>query len=105
MKKNRPGTFLSVICPPQKTDDLVQIVLSETSTLGVRVQQMDRVCLDRRWEDVETEFGKIRMKIGELNGKIINASPEYEDCKQAAEQCNVPVKKVYDTAVAVYLKK
>ena len=105
MKKNRPGTLLSVICPPQKTDDLVQIVLSETSTLGVRVQQMDRVCLDRRWEDVETEFGKIRMKIGELNGKIINASPEYEDCKQAAEQCNVPVKKVYDTAVAVYLKK
>jgi uncharacterized protein (TIGR00299 family) protein len=102
MKKNRPGTLLSVICAPDKTDDLTQVMLSETSTLGVRVQQMDRVCLNRRWEEVDTEFGRIKIKIGDLNGRVINASPEYEDCRQAAEKHNVPVKKVYDAALAGY---
>ncbi|HOM70740.1 MAG TPA: nickel pincer cofactor biosynthesis protein LarC [Armatimonadota bacterium] len=102
MKKNRPGTLLSVLCPFDKAHEFSEIVLKETSTLGVRITEWDRICLDRRWQEVETDYGRIRIKIGELGGKIINASPEYEDCKKAADAHNVPVKLVYDAAVAAY---
>jgi pyridinium-3,5-bisthiocarboxylic acid mononucleotide nickel chelatase len=102
MKKNRPGTLLSVLCSSDKVRELIEIVLSETSTLGVRLRQMERVCLNRRWEKVETPFGPVRIKIGELDGRIINGSPEYEDCKRAAESHHMPVKQVYDSAVAAF---
>jgi len=104
MKKNRPGTLLSVLCPPEGARAMAEILLSETSTLGVRMTPTDRICLGRRWEEVETEFGTIRIKIGELDGRVVNASPEYEDCRRAAEEHRVPVKQVYDAAVAAHLE-
>lgn len=103
MKKNRPGTLLSILCSPEITDLLVGIVLAETSTLGVRVHRADRVCLERCWEEVETKYGHIRIKIGKIGDKVVNASPEYEDCRQAAEKNGVPVKQVYDLALARYM--
>lgn len=102
MKKNRPGVLLSVLSPSERVNELSEIVIRETSTLGVRISEWDRLCLDRRWQEVETEFGTIKIKIGELNGQVINASPEYEDCKHAAEEHGVPVKRVYDAAVGRY---
>lgn len=102
MKKNRPGTLLSVISPADKVNELSQVVLRETSTLGVRISEKERLCLDRRWQEVQTEYGTIRIKIGELNGEQINASPEYDDCKRAADEHKVPVKRVYDAAVAAF---
>ena len=102
MKKNRPGALLSVISPPEAARSLAEILLSETSTLGVRVVQADRLCLARRFEEVETDFGAIRIKIGELDGRVVNAAPEYEDCRRAADDRGVPVKQVYDAAVAAY---
>lgn len=102
MKKNRPGTLLSVISSPEHEWKVIKTVLRETSTLGVRVQRMDRVCLDRRWEEMDTKFGSVRIKIGHINGEVINASPEYDDCKRAADKHNVPVKQVYDEAIAVF---
>ncbi|MDA8124351.1 MAG: nickel pincer cofactor biosynthesis protein LarC [Deltaproteobacteria bacterium] len=100
MKKNRPGTLLSVICDPKHADALVDVLLAETSTLGVRMSRWERVCLERRWEEVATEFGPVRIKVGERSGRMINASPEYEDCKQAAKERGVAIKQVHESALA-----
>ncbi|MCX5824818.1 MAG: nickel pincer cofactor biosynthesis protein LarC [Deltaproteobacteria bacterium] len=102
MKKNRPGTLLSVICDPVSAEPLAAVVLAETSTLGVRMSRWERVCLDRRWEEVITEFGTIRIKVGERDGKTITASPEYEDCKQAAAKHDVAIRQVYESAMVLY---
>ncbi|MBE0558067.1 MAG: nickel pincer cofactor biosynthesis protein LarC [Proteobacteria bacterium] len=102
MKKNRPGTLLSVICEPAGTEAIASVILAETSTLGVRISQWERICLERRWEEVATEFGKIRIKIGERDGRMITASPEYEDCKRAAAEYGVPARQVYESAVALH---
>ena len=102
MKKNRPGTLLSVICDPLRAESMTAVVLAETSTLGVRISRCERICLDRRWEEVVTEFGTIRIKIGERDGKELTASPEYEDCKKAAMAHQVAIRNVYENAVALY---
>ncbi len=102
MKKNRPGTLLSVICEPAGTDAIANLILAETSTLGVRISRWERICLERRWEEVATEFGKIRIKIGEREGKVITTSPEYEDCKRAAAEHGVPIRYVYESAAALH---
>jgi uncharacterized protein (TIGR00299 family) protein len=102
MKKNRPGTLLSVICDPLKAGSLAAIVLAETSTLGIRMTRWERICLDRRWEEVVTGFGTIRIKIGEKDGKIVTASPEYEECKQAALAHGVAIRQVYESAMIQY---
>ncbi len=102
MKKNRPGTLLSVICDPVRAESLAAVVLAETSTLGVRMSRWERVCLDRRWEEVVTRFGTIRIKIGERDGKTITASPEYEDCKRAAAEHDVAIRQVYESAMVLY---
>ncbi|MDP1991872.1 MAG: DUF111 family protein, partial [Syntrophales bacterium] len=102
MKKNRPGTLLSVICNPVQAESIAAVVLAETSTLGVRISRWERICLDRRWEEVVTEFGTIRIKIGERDGKTVTASPEYEDCKKAAMAHQVAIRNVYENAVALY---
>jgi pyridinium-3,5-bisthiocarboxylic acid mononucleotide nickel chelatase len=102
MKKNRPGTLLSVICDPLQAESMAAVILDETSTLGVRISRWERICLDRRWEEVVTEFGTIRIKIGERDGKTITASPEYEDCKKTAMAYHVAIRNVYENAVALY---
>jgi len=102
MKKNRPGTLLSVICDPGRAEAIATVVLAETSTFGVRISRWERICLDRRWEEVVTEFGKIRIKIGERDGGVITASPEYEDCKRAAAEHGVAVRHVHESAAALY---
>jgi uncharacterized protein (TIGR00299 family) protein len=102
MKKNRPGTLLSVICDPDLAEAIAAVILAETSTFGVRISRWERICLERRWEDVVTEFGVIRIKIGGRDGRPITASPEYEDCKRAAAEHGVAVRRVHETALTVY---
>jgi len=102
MKKNRPGTLLSVICDPDLTEAVAAVILAETSTFGVRISRWERLCLDRRWEQVVTEFGVIRIKIGERDGRVITASPEYEDCKRAAIEHGAPIRRVHESAAALY---
>ncbi len=102
MKKNRPGTLLSVLCEPGKAEAMAEIVLAETSTFGVRISSRERICLERHWKEVTTEFGRIRIKIGELRGRAVTAAPEYEDCRKAAAQHGVPVREVYESAAARY---
>jgi len=102
MKKNRPGTLLSVICDPDLTEAIAAVIMAETSTFGVRISRWERLCLDRRWEEVVTKFGVIRIKIGERDGRVITASPEYEDCKRAAIEHGAPLRRVHETALTVY---
>ncbi len=105
MKKNRPGTLLTVLCKPEDTDKLAQLIFSETTTLGVRRREETRQCLARRWENVRTEWGEVRIKIASMNGTITNYAPEYEDCRRIAAEHRVPLKMVMQEAARVYLKK
>lgn len=102
MKKGRPGTLLTVLCDPAKSSIFEQMILRETSTLGVRIRQDRRVCLERSHTSVETAYGRIRMKIGTQNGEERNAAPEFEDCRAAAAQHSVPLKQVQQAAIAAY---
>ena len=102
MKKGRPGTLLTVLCNESERLALEHLILSETSTLGVRVRRDSRVCLDRGHTTVETQYGAIRIKTGSRMGEEFNAAPEFEDCKRAALAHNVPVKQVQQAAIAAY---
>ncbi|HZP82332.1 MAG TPA: nickel insertion protein [Chthonomonadaceae bacterium] len=102
MKKNRPATLLTVLAPPEKAEEIAQILFMETTTLGVRHTTMERFTLERRWETVETAYGPIRIKVGSWRGVETTASPEYEDVKAAALAHNVPVKTVYAAAQRAY---
>jgi molybdenum cofactor synthesis domain-containing protein len=95
MKKSRPATLLTVLAPPDRTEDLAQTLFAESSTFGIRYTTMNRLTLERRWETVTTEYGPVRLKIGLRNGVETSASPEYEEVKAAARLHNVPVKAVY----------
>src|SRR6266851_8421304 len=102
MKKGRPGTLLTVLCNPSDSPALQQFILRETSTLGVRIHHEQRSCLDRAHTTVVTPYGEIRIKVGSRNGEIFNAAPEFEDCRAAAAQHNVPLKIVQQAAIAAY---
>ena len=102
MKKGRPGTLLTVLADAAQVDALTRLILRETSTLGVRVRQDERICLERKHVAVMTEFGEIRMKLGLLSGEEWNAAPEFEDCKAAAAQHGVALKQVQQAAIAAY---
>ena len=104
MKKGRPGTLLTILCNPSDSHALQQLILRETSTLGLRIRQDSRVCADRHHATVTTPYGDIRVKIGTLNGQQCNIAPEFEDCRAAATKYTVPLKLVQQTAIAAYLK-
>ena len=99
MKKNRPGILLSVITYTEYFDSVVQVLLEETSTLGVRYYDVDRVVLPRKQTTIMTPFGKVRVKIGGLDEFTRTISPEYEDCRKIAQKKEIPVKRVYDEAL------
>jgi pyridinium-3,5-bisthiocarboxylic acid mononucleotide nickel chelatase len=103
MKKNRPGTLLTILCKPEDAAKLAQIVFTETTTLGVRQRQEQRSTLTRRWVPVATPWGEVRMKIASLNGTVTNYAPEYEDCRSIAEEKHVPLKSVMQEAMQAYL--
>jgi molybdenum cofactor synthesis domain-containing protein len=95
MKKGRPATLLSVLVPEEKREEAARIIFTETTTLGIRYNTMQRLTLQRRHETVETPYGKVRVKIGIWQDVETTASPEYADVKAAALLHNVPVKSVY----------
>jgi pyridinium-3,5-bisthiocarboxylic acid mononucleotide nickel chelatase len=105
MKKNRPGTLLTVLCRPEDAARLRQLIFAETTTLGVRERREQRAVLLRRHECVQTQWGEVRMKLANLNGSVSNYAPEYEDCRRIAEQHHVPLKTVMQQAIQAYLEK
>ena len=102
MKKGRPGTLLTVLCDPAQSDELQALLLRETSTLGVRIRQDKRACLDRKHVAVATVFGQIRVKVGSWKGEERNAAPEFEDCKAASLKHSVALKQVQQAAIVAF---
>jgi uncharacterized protein (TIGR00299 family) protein len=102
MKKGRLGTLITILTDEAHSPALQRLLLRETSTLGVRIHQDTRACLDRTYTTVTTPYGEIRIKIGSLNNEVLNAAPEFEDCRTAAQKHNVPVKQVIQAATAAY---
>ncbi len=105
MKKNRPGVLLAAICEIDRARRIADIILAETSTFGVRMSVSQRICLERHREEITTEFGTIGIKVGKKDGIIITASPEYEDCKRAANEHAVSIRLVYEAAVNTYRRQ
>ena len=105
MKKNRPGTLLSIVATPDAREPLTSIVFRETTTIGVRYTEMRRECLDREALIVETPFGPVTMKIARRNGEALNASPEFEDCARIAAETGRPVKEVHAAAMKAFLDR
>jgi len=105
MKKNRPGTLLTVLCKPEAAEKLTELIFVETTTLGVRRREEVRQTLARRWENVRTQWGEVRIKIASMNGTVTNYAPEYEDCRRLAAEHRVPLKTVMQEASQQYLGK
>ena len=94
MKKNRPATLVSILCEKSKREVMTDLLYAETSTLGVRVYEVERNCLEREIVEVETEFGKVDVKIARSKGKIVNAKPEYEQIRKIAIQSKKPLREI-----------
>lgn len=94
MKKNRPATMISILCEPKDRSKLTELLYLETTTLGIRVREVERECLERKFIKISTQFGEIDVKIGVFNGKQVNAMPEFEQLKKIAVEQNVPLKEV-----------
>ncbi|MFP5227923.1 MAG: nickel pincer cofactor biosynthesis protein LarC [Acidobacteriota bacterium] len=104
MKKGRPGTLLTVLAKPQDEDALEKLLFRETTTLGIRRREEERVILDRTFFTVETAFGRIRVKVASAQGERLNAMPEYEDCRRAAREHDVALRAVMEAAVAALME-
>jgi len=102
MKKNRPGHLFTVLCEREKTDGLCNLLLRETTTLGVRLREEKRQCMQRKFATVSTKWGDVRVKLAYLNGKLTNSSPEFEDCRSIAEEYKIPLKIVLQEVIRLY---
>jgi uncharacterized protein (TIGR00299 family) protein len=102
MKKGRLGTLLTVLCKPGDAAGLQQLIFRETTTLGIRVREENRVILAREITPVETDFGVIHIKTGSWQGEEWNAAPEFEDCRRAAAAFDVPLKTVMQAAMTAW---
>jgi pyridinium-3,5-bisthiocarboxylic acid mononucleotide nickel chelatase len=103
-KKGRPAYLVTVLCDDDRVGDIVPAMFHASTTLGVRIHQERRVCLDREWKSVATPWGAVRVKIGRFRGAITSVSPEFEDCRKVAEEKRVPVLAVYEMAHAAGVK-
>lgn len=105
MKKNRPGQLVTIVCEPAAVNRMVDLLFRETTTIGVRTYEARRRMLERETVNVETRLGTVRMKVARLNGHVLNASPEYEDCQRLAAERGVPLKQVLAEAMFSFQKQ
>ncbi len=102
MKKNRPGTLLTVVAPPELRPALSDVIFKETTTIGLRYYEVDRECLEREIVTVDTPVGAVRFKVARRDGRVVNAVPEFDDCARIAASSNLSVKEVQAIAVQAY---
>ena len=102
MKKNRPGTLLTVVAAPEKRGLMADVIFRETTTIGLRHYDVDRECLQRDIVTVETPIGAVRVKVSRRDGHVMNAVPEFEDCVKLAAAKSLPVKEVQAIALNAY---
>jgi uncharacterized protein (DUF111 family) len=105
MKKNRPGTLMTIVARPSDRDRLVSLVFRETTTIGVRYSEMQRECLERETIPVETALGEVRFKIARRDGRVLNAQPEFDDLLRLAREHSRPVKEVQALAAKAWLER
>lgn len=105
MKKNRPGTLLTVLCRTSGVEAMMKLIFSETTTTGARAHTARRRTLERASVRVETPFGAVRMKLARANGRVLNAAPEYDDCRRIAAEKNVPLKQIIAEAIVQFEKR
>jgi pyridinium-3,5-bisthiocarboxylic acid mononucleotide nickel chelatase len=105
MKKNRPGTLMTVVCRPDDRRALTDLVFAETTTIGVRHQEMARECLDREHVAVATPWGEVRIKVARQAGRVLNAQPEFDDVARLAAAHDVPIKDVHAQAQRAWLDR
>jgi uncharacterized protein (TIGR00299 family) protein len=99
MKKGRPGMLVTVLAKPSSREALTDVLFRESTTIGVRYQEMDRSCLDRTIETVQTPYGPVRFKVARRDGRELNAAPEFEDCQKHAAEHGVSIKEVQAAAI------
>src|SRR5262249_8915557 len=106
MKKGRSGHMLSVVCRPEDSSRIQELILTETSTIGVRAHICQRLVARRDWQEVKLTRGTVRVKVArDLSGRLINAQPEYEDCADYATRHGVPLKDVITEAMAEFARQ
>ncbi|OGD16660.1 TIGR00299 family protein [Candidatus Atribacteria bacterium RBG_19FT_COMBO_35_14] len=105
MKKNRPAHMLSIIVYEQDLKKILEVLFSESTTLGVRIREIKRLRLAQQNIIAETKYGKIRVKVGIFKGEIKNIAPEFEDCKKMTKQHQVPLKEIYEEAKKIAYNK
>ncbi len=105
MKKNRPAMLLTVLAPATLRETMEGIIFAETTTFGIRGHLASRHKLARTVETVETGHGPVRIKVGRRQGKVVTASPEFEDCREAARRASIPLKEVMDLAMRLWRSK
>jgi hypothetical protein len=102
MKKNRPGTLLTLLCRPQDANALMALIFAETTTFGARTYSAQRRTLPRESVNVRTQYGDVRIKLSRVNGRILHVAPEFEDCRKLASEKNVPLRRVISDALRAY---
>jgi uncharacterized protein (TIGR00299 family) protein len=100
MKKNRPGTMISILCAEENRAAISELLYSETTTLGLRIRDVERECISREFQTVKTRFGDVTVKIAIYKGKVVNAMPEYEQVKRIAIEHGIPLKKVQNEVLS-----
>lgn len=94
MKKNRPATLVSILCKKSDKDKFIALMVRETPTIGLRLRDVERVCLEREVSVIETKFGEISVKIARFGGQIVNVKPEFETLREIARRENLPLREV-----------
>jgi uncharacterized protein (TIGR00299 family) protein len=105
MKKNRPGTLMTIVARPEDRSSLVDLVFRETTTIGVRFAEMERECLQRETVSVQTALGEVRFKVARRDGRVFNAQPEFDDLLKLANTHSRPVKEVQALAAKAWLER
>ncbi len=105
MKKNRPGTLMTIVAPPSHRDAVVDLVFRETTTIGVRFSEVARLCLDRETVRVATPLGDVRFKVASRDGQVLNAQPEFADLARLAREHSRPIKDVQALAAKAWLER
>lgn len=95
MKKSRPGAILHVLAHPSSVDELLTIIFTESTTIGARTYEVTKRMLQRETQTVATPLGPVRVKVARLGSRVVNAAPEYEDCRELARRHTLPLKEVY----------
>jgi hypothetical protein len=104
MKKNRPGTLVTVVAPPERREGITAVLFAHSTTIGVRYQEMQRDVLEREIRTIETPLGPVRFKVATRGGRVLNAAPEFDDCARIAAERGMPIKAVQAVATGAWLE-